>query len=434
MIGEEEDGLDPEPTDPSPDPAPATSELLAPPQYHRALRNHLETSEPELWAWFAESAAPSAESIRDAEVELLKTSYRLDGGIHDVLTGYASLAAGQLELSGTITLYQELGTEERNARVLMLGDDVHIVFGGDLLELLDLGEQQAVLAHELAHVSLWQQEDKAYWVLDQLVHRLAADPTAAEAVGETARRLRLHTEVFADAISAEITDDRDDVISAVVKVNSGLRSVDPAAYLRQARQILESDPASSRGWTHPELHVRVACLAARTAADPDAAIAMLIEGPDDLDRIDLLGQIRLQELTGQVLASGVRVVERWAPSSGDTEVDGSASTGDELAIHLEMFPSAVRSMATSDPLTVRPTLDDGALADQEPSVRHLCGALLVDVALASEGRATALDRIAPVAREAERLGVAAEFDKILARATERSARDLRKLRVAGAES
>lgn len=409
--------------------------MLAAPAYHRALRTLLESTEPELWAWFTETAAPSDEAMNDAEVELLKTSYRLDGGLHDVLTAYASLAAGQLELTGTVTLYQELGTQERNARVLILGDDVHIVFGGDVLDLLDLGEQQAVLAHELAHVSLWQREDKAYWVLDQLVHRLAADPAAADAVGETARRLRLHTEIFADAISAGITASRDDVISAVVKVNSGLRAVDPEAYLRQARQILEADPASSRGWTHPELHVRVACLAALASADPDTMIASLIDGPDDLDRVDLLGQLRLQELTGRVLACGHRVANATSNEtlSAESGMVGGIAAGEvqthEVQIHIELFPSVVQSVVQNSEL-----LDDGVLADQEPSVRHLCGALLVDVALAADGRATELHRIAPLAQEAERLGVVVEFDKILARAIERSIRDVRKLHAGGAES
>lgn len=428
MIGE-----DNEPSEVESEP-PAAGGLDAP-AYHRALREHLEATEPELWAWFTESAAPSVDSIHEAEVELLKTSYRLDGGLHDVLTAYASLAAGQLELRGNITLYQELGTQERNARVLILGDDVHIVFGGDLLDLLDLGEQQAVLAHELAHVSLWQRDDKAYWILDQLVHRLAADPTAADAVGETARRLRLHTEVFADAIAAEITEERDDVISAVVKVNSGIRSVDPEAYLRQARQILEADPESSRGWTHPELHVRVACIAAQASANADELIAGLIEGPDELDRVDLLGQFRLQELTATVLAGGVRASKRVADSH-DSAVDGTdAPSGHEIDTHIEMFPQAVRTAVAGDrgPLDGR-ALEDGALTDREPSVRHLCGALLVDIALAPEGRATGVDRIAPVAQEADRIGVAAEFDKILARATERSIRDVRKLHAAGSES
>ena len=399
---------------PTPTAGPGHAGLLVAPRYHELLRDHLRTTEPELWAWFAESALPSRESIQEAEVDLLKTAYRLDGGLHDVLTAYASLAAGQLDLPGNITLYQELGTQERNARVLILGDDVHIVFGGDLLDLLDLGEQQAVLAHELAHVALWQRDERAFWILDQLVHRLAADPAASEAVDETARRLRLHTEVFADAIAVEVTGNRDDVIASVVKVHSGLRIVDPAAYLRQARQILEADPSSSRGWTHPELHVRVGCLAARSSANAEALIDGLIEGPDELDRVDVLGQLRLQDLAGQVLASGQRAVmaDPSATSSAD-EID------DDVELHIETFPLAVQA-STGE-------LADDALTSLEPSVRHFCGALLVDVALAPSGRTTEIAHIAPVAREADRLGIANEFDKILARATDRSMRDIRKL-------
>ena len=401
---------------------PAASSLvgrLATPRYHQQLRNHFETGEPELWSWFAETATSSSDSIDEAELELLKTAYRLDGSMHDVLTGFALLIAGRLDLTGTVTLYQELGTRERNARVLLLGEDIHVVFGGDVLELLDLGEQLAVLAHELAHVSLWQREDKAYWILDTLIHRLAADPSATEAVDETARRLRLHTEVFADAVASALVDDDNDVISSIVKVHSGLRTVDPEAYLRQAQQILEADPTSSRAWTHPELHVRVACLAALRAAEPDSIVARLIEGPDELDRVDLLGQLRLQELTGRVLGAGRRVASSTAAQTG-IELD-------EIDAYLNSFPLAVLDAARAD---AEPFADAAFEAD-EPSIRHLCAALLVDLALVPDGIATDLAALAPLAIEAERLGVASEFDKVVCRATSRTARDLRLLRKAG---
>ncbi len=401
-------------------PAEAVADRLVTPRYHRELRTHLEAREPELWAWFAETTTPSTDSIAAAELELLKTAYRLDGSRHDVLTGFASLIAGQLDLSGTITLYQELGTQERNARVLLLGDGIHVVFGGDLLDLLELGEQQAVLAHELAHVALWQRDDMAFWILDHLVHRLAADPTASEAVDETARRLRLHTEVFADAIASALGADDNDVVSSIVKVHSGLRTVDPEAYLRQARQILEADPTASRGWTHPELHVRVACLAAQRAADPEGLISNLIDGPDELDRLDLLGQFRLEELTGRVLGSGRAAALRRA---ADTGLDAR-----EVDTYITSFPVNVH-VAALDPAR---TIDDAAFETLDPSVRHLCAALLVDLALLPGGVATDLQTIAPLVNEADRLGVTTEFDKILCRATSRTAKDLRLLRNAEA--
>ncbi len=390
---------------------------LTTPRYHRELRAHFEATEPELWSWFAETRTPSVESIEDAELELLKTAYRLDGSLHDVLTGYASLTAARLDLTGSISLYQELGTQERNARVLLLGNDVHIVFGGDILDLLDLGEQQAVLAHELAHVALWQRESKAFWVLDHLVHRLAADPAASAAVDETARRLRLHTEVFADAIAGALVDDDNDVISSIVKIHSGLRTVDPEAYLRQAERILEADPTSSRGWTHPELHVRVAALAAQRASGTDTIVRTLVEGPDELDRLDLLGQLRLEELCGRILGAGRRAA---TDSNGLDGLDGL----DGIDAHITSFPAEVQRAASPE----HALLDDAEFEASDPSVRHLCAALLVDMALVTDGIATDLSVIAPFAIEAERVGVGNEFDKILCQATSRTARDLRLLR------
>ncbi len=238
------------------------------------------------------------------------------------------------------------------------------------------------------------------------------------AVDETARRLRLHTEVFADAVASALVDDDNDVIATIVKVHSGLRTVDPAAYVRQAHQILEADPTSSRGWTHPELHVRVAALAARRAPRTDEIVRTLIEGPDELDRLDMLGQLRLETLSGRALAAGRRAAAATANVTG-VEIE-------QLDTHIASFPAGVQRAAS----TSAAPLEDEAFAASDPSVRHLCGALLVDLALVTDGVATDLSIIAPIAIEAERVGVADEFDKILCRATNRTARDLRVVRQA----
>ena len=201
-------------------------------------------------------------------------------------------------------------------------------------------------------------------------------------------------------------------------MHSGLRTVDPQAYLRQAEQILEADPTSSRGWTHPELHVRVACLAARRSADPEALVTQLVEGPDELDRLDVLGQLRLEQLTGRILGAGRRAALRRAADTGiEPETIDNYITSFPVEVH-------VTALAPSDPI------DDAAFEAVDPSVRHLCGALLVDLALVGDGLGTDLQTIAPLAIEADRLGVATEFDKILCRATNRTARDLRLIRSA----
>jgi hypothetical protein len=393
---------------------------LPTPAYHEELRQHLETSEPEMWAWFSETAFPSAEAVAQAELEILKTSYRLDGGLHDALVGSATLMAGRMGLEFGITLYQELGAGERNARVTMLGNHIHVVFAGDLLELLDYAEQETVLAHELAHVALWHREGRAYRILDDMVHRMDAEPLAQEAIGETARRLRLHTEVWADAVALAITGDRDASISSIVKVHAGLRNVDPEAYLRQAQQILTSDPASSQGWTHPELHVRVACLAARDSSGPDQIIRTLVEGPDDLDRLDLLGQLRLRDLTRRMLATASRLGADGADAAEAEAYRQSYRSLDPRSP--DLGPDRLSDLATP--------LSDGELAEAAPSVRYFGAALLVDQVLLLGGHETDLRGAALYSREAARIGIEAEFDKILARATSRPAAEIRRLRVA----
>jgi hypothetical protein len=402
---------------------PASGDLvweLPTPAYHEALRQHLEVTEPEMWAWFSEGAFPSTEAIAQAELDILKTSYRLDGGMHDALVGAATLMAGRMGLDFGITLYQELGGGDRNARVILLGNHIHVVFAGDLLELLDYGEQQTVLAHELAHIALWDREDRAYRILDDMVHRMDAEPLAEDAIAETARRLRLHTEVWADAVALAITGDRDASISSIVKVHAGLRNVDPGAYLRQAQQILTADPSASQGWTHPELHVRVACLAARESAMADEMIRTLVEGPDDLDRLDLLGQLRLAELARRILATGAAL-------------DADRGEGAEAEAYRQSYRSLKPGSAELSLHELRERAEpfsDGELAEATPSVRFFCAALLIDQVLLGSGAEAGLSEAGVFSVEAERIGIETEFDKILGRATSRTAAEMRRLRAA----
>ena len=373
------------------------------PSYHVELAEYLQRTEPELWRWFEESSHVRDRNNDEAELALLKSAYRLDGGAHDVLVGYATLLADRFGLDEKVVLYQQLGTGERNARVFRLNEQIHVVFSGDLLDLLSSDEQHAVLAHELAHIALWERDEGTYLVLDHLVHRLASEQGASDALIETARRLRLHTEVWADAAATTMVDDVETVVAAVVKVNAGLRHVDATAYLRQAAQILERDSGASESWSHPELHIRVACIEARERESSSELINALVSGKDDLDRLDLLGQVRMQELTRRVLATGKSAI----PSSGGADT------------YARSYPDL--DVESAQPLPV------GELADHEPSVRWMSAAILVDLVLA-DGATDTLDEVRGVSAAAERLGVATEFDKILGRATERSAAEAARLR------
>lgn len=397
----------------TPQPPPPEGSLPPPlpvtPAYHQALCSHFRATEPELWSWFSEAGATATgdqSNDDDAEVELLKSTYRLDGGVHDVLTGHAALLAGRLGLVRPVELYQELGGGERNARVFDLNQRTRVVFGGDLLDLLNPTEQQAVLAHELAHVALWERHDGEFLVLDHLVHRMVEESGESDALNETARRLRLHTEVWADTVAAAVVDDDGAMVSTVVKLNTGLRNVDPEAYLSQARQIIESDPGSSRSLSHPEMHIRVSCIAARTRPGRDKLIETLIGGPDDLDRLDVLGQLRMHDMVAAVMAGGIRS----SPSLG-------LSAG--AAGYVKSYP-----MSTATP--AKPP-GDRQLSASQPSVRYLGAAVLVDLALVDD-ELDGLDELRALSREAERVGVGEEFDRILSRATERTPAETRRLR------
>jgi hypothetical protein len=388
------------------------------PQYHRSLRRHFESTEPELWAWFTSASRPSQVEIDEAELRLLKSTYRLDGDVHGVLVGVAAVGAARLGIEREVCLHQELHADERNARVLTLGNRIHIVFSGDLLDLLTLAEQEAVLFHELAHAHLLERESKAYLVLDRLVDRLDHEAALCDAVGETARRLRLHTEVWADSIALAACADERAVVSMIVKLSTGLRNVDPDAYLRQAREIVETDASSSRGSTHPELHVRIACLAARSTHVANNVVDDLIDGPDDLDHLDVLGQLRLQKLTARVLGTGLRIA--MADSTRPSSPPAYARQFPELGL--------ANRAASPDPLTI------DELAGCTGSVRHLAAALLVDLTLVGDdgdnanGVSSGLDRVGAFTVEAYRIGVGAEFEKLLARAVDRTVADLRRSR------
>jgi hypothetical protein len=266
--------------------------------YQEALANYLKTEEPETWSWFASTEALSshAESLR---VDLLKHTYRLDPAAYPDLYVALADAKAKLEIDVPATVYQSQSSRELNAALYFLPGEVHIVFQGDILKLLDSAELRGVLGHELAHFVLWSGSDRRFLVADRIAQAMANDPRAEPSHAETARLLRLYTEIYADRGALRVTGDPTAVISGLVKIQTGLAQADAASYLRQADEIFARANVKTDELSHPEafIRARAVMLWADNAPNIDAEITRMIEGERSLDKLDLLGQQRLTMLT-----------------------------------------------------------------------------------------------------------------------------------------
>jgi hypothetical protein len=231
---------------------------LAPLDYHLTVVDYLRRHEPQVWEWAAGRNGDAAhrEALR---AMLLRDTYRLDPGAHAAVHALLATACERLGIGAPVTLYQSPG-QDMNAALLYVPGEIHIVLQGPVLERLAPDELLAVFGHELAHYLLWTMEDGAVLAAD----RILADCARADAAPshlETWRRHVLHTELFADRGAAIAAASAGPAIAALVKVQTGILSVDPQAYLRQAgeAEALLQDP--SRAPSHPETFIRARALA-----------------------------------------------------------------------------------------------------------------------------------------------------------------------------
>ncbi len=275
--------------------------MMRPLPYHENLATYLREQEPETWAWF-DSAQAQADYAENVRLDLLKQTYRLEPTTHPAL--FEALTAAQTRLGlGTVpaTLYQSQTAQHNNAALCFLPGEIHIIFEGGLVELLEPAELAGVLGHELAHYLLWS--DRRHLIADRVAQGMARDPRAEPAHGETARLARLYTEIYADRGALEVVGDADAVIRGLVKSITGIRQVDAASYVKQADEVFARAKVRTEGLSHPEAFIRARAIALWAARGTegetgvDAEVARMLEGPLSLDRLDLLAQHRLTGLT-----------------------------------------------------------------------------------------------------------------------------------------
>ena len=380
---------------------------LTPTGYLSAVRDLLQTTEPELWSFFASSAS-RADLADEARRELLRAAYRLDRSAHGELVDAAALAAERLGIDDPVTLYQaqDGASEGANALVVSIPGEAHVVFSGRLLELVEGPELVAVVGHELSHHLLWSIDGGDFWVLDRLVHGAASDVAAQPCHEETARLVRLHTELIADRGGLVAADgDVETAVAALVKISTGLRSVSGASYLAQATEVIDGGSEASEGLSHPEVFLRVWALDrwAGGGAGADAEIAERLTGAVDLDRLDVLAQRRV--------ADGVfALIRRFAayPWAATDAVLGHARLFGDLAV-----PAGPRrSPAMPAPLEPSP-----------PGLSGLHAYVLLDFATIDEDIEE--PALAAALVLSEELGIAKRFDSIVAKELSIPAKDVK---------
>lgn len=267
---------------------------LQPLPYHVALADYLNTAEREAWDWFSSTRAQQdyADALR---LDLLKSTYRLEPHLFPEAFAMLDRARTNLTPDLPVTLYQSQGNAPLNASIFCLPGEAHIVFSGNVLQLLSSDELLGVFGHELAHYRLWQEDGRRHFITDRLAQAMAADPRAEPSHVETARQLRLHTEIYADRGAYCATGDAGPVITGLVKMNTGLTQVDAVSYIRQADEVFARAKVRTDALSHPEEFIRTRALKlwCEGAAAADTEIARMLEAEPNLQRLDLLGQRRL---------------------------------------------------------------------------------------------------------------------------------------------
>jgi hypothetical protein len=276
-------------------------------QYHRDLANLLEQNEKDLWDWFSSDKFTS-EAYEIQRLYLLKNSYRLETEAHAELYSQAQAVATQLGLDIPITLYQSMKSDTRNAGLIFQPDVIQILFSGDLFGKLSNKELEFILGHEMAHHLHNTRQSARFGTADRLLDWICGEPGASASHGHSFRLSRLYQEIFSDRIGLFASQDLDASISALVRLTTGLESISPKAYLKQADEALASSSRAgvhngSEEWSHPETFIRVRALS-DWSEEPDVAdskLATLVEGDRRIESLDLLAQDEMSGLTRLVV-------------------------------------------------------------------------------------------------------------------------------------
>jgi len=259
--------------------------------YHTRLIAFLKRHDPDLWRWFA-SAKQRAIQAEEVRFDLLKSAYRIDRESQRELYQLADEVVGTLQLSAPITIYQAQNPAGLNASLVYLPDEIHLVMHGPIARQLTGRELRGLLGHELAHYLLWHDWNGDLLTAADMLVAFTKDSRAHPAHFATWRLLRLYNEIVCDRGALLVAGDVRDVISMLVKVETGVEEIDPDRYLRQADEICARGPTTTQGISHPEAFIRARAIKLWADADQgaDTKITAMIETAGELGELDLLSQ------------------------------------------------------------------------------------------------------------------------------------------------
>jgi hypothetical protein len=285
---------------------------LKPFEYQIKLKDYLQKNE-KIWKWFADDKAKK-EHFEKFKKEILKDSYRIDDKTHPEIFDILKEIKEKINLPIDITIYQEQMSYQNNVGIIFYQDEAQIVISGRVIKLLNTEELKAILAHELYHYYLFYIDQKAFEITDRIITSIANDADSPEVYLESARLFKLYTELYCDRGAYEILENKDAMISALVKLSTGIDRVNVEAYLEQADEILENDNKSTHAVSHPETFIRAKALDLWVNNKEEAAkeIEKYIEPKIEFEKLNLFSQEKLQNLTYQLISIFLKPV--WSKS------------------------------------------------------------------------------------------------------------------------
>lgn len=276
--------------------------MLALLPYHKRTVEYLKQQLP-IWAFFA-NHQQREEQLKQFKTDLLKNTYKFDEVTEASLYEKAHRAKEKLGLTLPIYLYQAQHSEDMNASIVYLQNAAHIVFSGQILQHLNDDELQAIIAHELTHVQLYTQLDGEVEIADRIITTIANHTGSTPAHYETARLFRLYTEIFCDRGAYQVTGNYGPIISSLVKIATGLKTVNSESYIKQAEEIFSIDSHTrATGISHPENFIRARAISLwhSTGNAADQIIQQMIEGPTSIDELDVFRQQQISETTRRLI-------------------------------------------------------------------------------------------------------------------------------------